>query len=233
MTKNGKRVFVVDAVILVMFLIIAFVVPFKMDGVFWLSILFGIISIGSQLYVLKIAFENAEDARSRFYGFPIVKIGVTYMIVQIVLSLALMTADIFVKIPAWIPAASYILAFGISAIGFIAADATREGVEHLERKFEADTTWMQNLRSVTASLPGQVSDLEVKKMLAELSDAFRYSDPVSSDVTAHIEKEITALVTELQNAVTRMEQDAVKERCGKITAQLKERNRICKLNKKK
>ena len=231
MTKNEKRVVIVDAIVLVMFLVIAFVVPFRMNAVFWISLVFGVLAIGVQLYVLKSAFAKGEDIRSKFYGFPIAKIGIAYMAVQVVLSLVFMILAKFLDVPVWIPVIGYILILGIAALGFIAADATRDEVEHLDNKLVVDTECMQSLRSIVYPLAGQVKDTETKKVLENLADEFKYSDPVSSEAIKEIESELTELVSELQKAVVDGDNSAVKELGKKISVALTERNRLCKLNK--
>ena len=68
-------------------------------------------------------------------------------------------------------------------------------------------------------------------MLRELSEKFRFSDPVSSDALAEIENDLTATVDELQAAVMENDIDSAKVLCAKVTATLEQRNTMCKLNK--
>lgn len=233
MTNTEKRVVVIDAIVLLLFLVIAFATPFHKNAAFWVSLIFGVIAIGIQFYVLKNAFTKGNDPKSRFYGFPIARIGICYMVCQIVLSLVCMTAGVFIEVPLWIPVIVYVLILGISAIGFISSDAMRDEIEHLDKVLAANTECMQNLRSIVYPLSGQTSDAEAKKVLEELSDEFRYSDPVSSDVIKNIEQELTELVYELQKTVIDADYRAIPEMCRKITGVLTERNRLCRLNKKR
>ena len=53
MSKAKVRVVTVMAVLLVVFSVIVFVLPFKKNSVFWLSYLFGILALAVQLYILK------------------------------------------------------------------------------------------------------------------------------------------------------------------------------------
>ena len=64
-----------------------------------------------------------------------------------------------------------------------------------------------------------------------LADEFRYSDPVSNDAIADAEADLSALVDELQIAVVDGDNGAVDKLCRKASAQLAERNRLCKLSK--
>ena len=86
MKKNIKG-YIILAILLVVFSVIAFAAPFSMKAPFWIAYVCGVIAIAFQLYVFNVAFANGEDVKSRFYGFPIAKIGVVYMIVQLIVSL--------------------------------------------------------------------------------------------------------------------------------------------------
>lgn len=230
MTKNEKRVCIVLAINLVVFVVISLVVPFVKSGVFWLSFVFGIIAIAVQLYVLKIAFGKDESPRSKFYGFPIAKIGFVYMVAQLLLSLVFMAIGFIC--PVWIPVIVYVVLLGGASIGFIAADVTRDEIERQDVVLKTDTECMQTLRSIVYPLSGQTEDGESSELLKKLAEEFKYSDPVSSDSIKDIEKDLTALVEELQKAVVDGDAQSVKGLGQKISVTLTERNRLCKLNKK-
>ena len=68
-------------ILLIVFSVITFVLPFKKNTLFWLSYAFGVFAILFQLYVLMKAFHGTESVRSRFYGFPIAKVGLIYMVI--------------------------------------------------------------------------------------------------------------------------------------------------------
>lgn len=230
MTKNEKRVCVVLAIILVVFAVISLAVPFVKGGVFWLSFVFGIIAIAVQLYVLKTAFGKDESPISKFYGFPIAKIGFVYMVAQLLLSLVFMAIGFMC--PIWIPVIVYVALLGGASIGFIAADVTRDEIERQDVVLKADTECMQTLRSIVYPLSGQIEDAECSELLKKMAEEFKYSDPVSSDSIKDIEKELTTLVEELQKAVVDGDIEAIRLFSHKISVTLTERNRLCKLNKK-
>lgn len=230
MTKNEKRTCGVLAILFVVFVVITLAVPFAKGGIFWLSFAFGIIAIAVQLYVLKSAFGKDESPRSKFYGFPIARIGFAYMVAQLALSLIFMGIGFIC--PVWIPVVIYVVLLGGASIGFIAADATRDEIERQDVVLKADTECMQSLRSIVYPLSGQVTDKDCSKLLQDLAEEFKYSDPVSSDAIKDIEQELSVLVDELQEAVVDADEEAINVLCQKIKISLTERNRLCKLNKK-
>ena len=231
MTKNQKRTLVVLAIVLIVFSILGFALPFKKNGLFWLSWLFGVLAIAVQVYVLKIAFNGADSVKSNFYGFPIAKIGIIYMVVQLVLSLIFMT--LAAVAPIWIAVVLYVLALAAAAIGFIGADAMRDEIGRQDVKLETDTSCITTLRSLVYPLAVRCNDADAKAALIELADEFRYSDPVSNDALKTIETELETAVAKLQEAVSAGNAEQITGECRKVSELLTERNRLCKLNKKK
>jgi len=231
MTKNQKRTLIVTIIVFVAFSVVAFALPFKKNGVFWLSYIFSTFAILAQIYVLKVAFSGTESVKSKFYGFPIAQIGIVYMGIQVVMSIIFM-ALAFIT-PIWIPLIVDVLLLAASAIGLISTDAMRDEIERQDVKLEIDTSCMTTLRSVVYSLPGKVDDNGLKSDLQNLADEFKYSDPVSGDSLKDIESELEQTVGELQSAVFNNQIDVVRDLVKKSRNILSERNRLCKLNKKK
>ena len=231
MEKNNNRQLILGGVALVVYLVLTLAIPFSKTAAFWIAFVFGLIAIAAQVYVMKVAFQKGEPVKSKFYGYPIARIGIIYLIVQLAVSFVLMALGFAFKVPAWAAIVFCVLVTGASAIGFIAAAIMRDEVERQDVKLKADVKAMRTLQSKAASIAGLCSDEETKKALTDLAEKFRYSDPVSSDATAALEADLTAAVDELQAAVVDGDLAAAKQLCVKIEAALNERNRICKLNK--
>ena len=226
--KNGIRFLVSVGILFVIFNVISFAVPFAKSSVFWISYVFGIIAILVQVAVMKIAFSGTDTARSKFYGFPIARIGVVYAIIQIILSILFMALSAF--IPFWIPLVLFVILLGISAIGFIAADATRDEIVRQDEKIVKDVSFMRNLQSKMNLLVEQCENPDLKKQVKALAEDIRYSDPVSNNSLNEIERELYFYIEDLQKAVVDNDENAF-EICKKAKTVLAERNRLCKLNK--
>ncbi len=229
MSTNGKRGYVVDAILLVVFTVIAFAPPFVMTPTFWLGYLCGVIAILAQIYFFTISFSKGEEVKSKFYGFPIARIGVIYMGVQLVISLIEMAASAF--IPTWVALVVNILPIAFAAIGSIAADIMRDEIVRQEVELKKDVHNISNLQSLSASFPGMCQDSEVKKVLQDLADEFRFSDPVSSEHTLELEGELKVMLNEIQSALIAGDYKRAQDLSARTKATLSERNRVCKLNK--
>ena len=231
MAKNQKRTLIVLAIVLIVFSVLAFVLPFEMNHLFWLSYLYGVFAIAVQLYVRKTAFNETDSVKSKFYGFPIVQIGIIYMAVQLLLSLIFMA--LAAAAPIKIAIILYVFVLAVAAVGFIGADAMRDEVERQDVKLETDTSCITTLRSQVYPLAGRCADAAAKAALTELADEFRYSDPVTSEALKTIEGDLKTAVAKLQEVVTAENAEQIKIRCREVTELLAERNQLCKLNKQR
>ena len=231
MTKNRKRSIALLGIMLVVFSVIAFALPFKRNGLFWLSYVFGLFSIVVQVYVAKVAFGVTDSLKSKFYGYPIKKIGTIYMLVQMMLSYIFMALSSIT--PIWLAIILYTILLAAGMIGFIGADAARDEIERQDVKVETSSSCMVTLRSLVYPLADCCEDADIKRALADLADEFRYSDPVSNDALLTIEGELETAVSVLQETVQNGEKAEIISACKNTSDILKERNRMCKLNKKK
>lgn len=231
MKKNTTRWWVILGAVLVVYNVIVFVVPFPKNPVFFLSWLFTLAAIGAQGYVVRTAFYRGEGVRSKFYGWPIAKIGLAYLAVQLALGLAFMALGLAVSVPVWLPLVLYVVLLGVSAAGFVAADAVRDEVVRQDVKLVKDTSFMHSLQAKAASLPGLTQDAQLARLLEQFAEELRYSDPVSGEALRDAEAELAARTGELQRAVADGDKEAALALERKARAALSERNRLCKLNK--
>ena len=232
MTKNRLRLYVSIFIIFVLFSVIAFAAPFERNTVFWLSYIFAVVALAAQLVVQPSALDlDGHDVRSKFYGFPLARIATVYLIVQLTLSLVFMALCKNMEIKTWVPLIAYVLISGISAIGFIAADAMKDEVVRQDTVHKANVGAMRALQSKAIFVAGQCEDAEAKKALNALAEALRFSDPVSNSSTTDIEENLAGLLEELGSAVMDKDYAAAKTLCAKASTLLADRNRMCKLNK--
>ena len=229
MTDNQKRGAAIGIILLLAFSIIAFALPFEKNAVFIISYLFGLLAIVVQFYVMKLAFKDGQSVRSRFYGIPIARISLICMAAQLIISLISMAFS--GRLPIWAALMIDVILFAVGAIGLIGADTIRDEIRHQEMRHEIDTVCMTRLKAITAALPDQCSNKEAKKELEKLVEAFRYSDPVSSEGTAAVEAELEKAVSELESIVVIGNFGQIAESSGAVMRLLAYRNRQCKLAK--
>ena len=229
MKRNTARGLALLAILLAVFCVIAFAVPFARTAVFWLGFGFGVFAILLQLYIFKSAAAANGDARSRFYGFPVARIGVIYLAGQLIVSLVEMA--LAGALPAWVPLVINILLAALALAGCITVETMRDEIARQDVKLRKDVSRMRELQSLSASLVGMCSDEALKATVQKLADEFRYSDPVSSERTQALEEDMRARLNDIQQALVDGDAASARALCGKLTGVLAERNRICAVNK--
>lgn len=229
MKKNVLRMGILLAVVLVVFSVVAFAVPFRKNAIFWISYYFGVLAVGAQSYTLYQTFFRETQAKSRFYGFPILRIGLLYMVVQLVISLIFMAAAAIS--PIWLPVVVDIVVLGLAVMGLIAADTAKDEIQCQEQAARDKVSTIRGLQSKARRLVSQCEDPQLRADVTKLSEALRYSDPVSSDALAEIEGELEEYMGELQKAVSERELSAARALCQRTMDVLTERNQLCQLNK--
>lgn len=226
MKKDTVRSLVVAAVILAVYHLIVFAVPFAKTAVFWISYGFSLAAFALAMASLYYAFLRKSDAKSKFYGFPIARIGVVYGLAQLTVGLGFMALGQW--IPWWLVLTVCALGFAVAAVGLVGAESVTEEIRVQDGKLKTDVRRMRSLQSKVSRMAAQTGDAAI----AALAEEFRYSDPVSDEAIADAEEDLAAAVEELQAAVVDDDKAAVAQLCRRISALLSERNRLCRLNKK-
>jgi len=225
MKKDAVRGIAALGIVAVVYILISFLIPFSHKAPFWIAFVFGLAAIAVAAAAIYIAFVKQPDAKSRFYGFPIARIGVLYGVIQIAASVLAMALAAW--IPGWIVALLFVIALGAALIGLIGAEVVVEEIQKQDVKLKKDVSLMRSLQSKVNHMASQFDNSAVRT----LAEEFRYSDPVSNDAIADVEADLEAAVDELQRAIIDDDKAAVAQLCRKTSAVLAERNRLCKLNK--
>lgn len=225
MKKGTLRGITALGILLVLYHLAVFLIPFAKTAVFWLSYGFTLTAFAVGAGAVLMAFGRKADAKSRFYGFPVARVGIVYAAVQLIAGLVFMGIGKWVFW--WIPALVYAMALGAALLGLIATEATLEEIQTQDAKLKKDVTAMRALQSKVCRLAGDCEVPALKKLAEEL----RYADPVSSHATEAAEADLADLVSQLELAAVQGGRDGVEALCRKATAALSERNRLCKLNK--
>ena len=229
MSKNENRGYSVLIILFVLFNVVSFVIPFSKNSSFFVAYIFGIIAILFQIYIIKMYLVKGKKVKSRFYGFPIVQIGVVYLFVQILLSIIEMI--IANMLASWLAIVINILSLSLALVGCITADVMKDEIQRQDEELSKKISNMRELQTVSENLVKICTDNAGKEHVKRVADAFKYSDPVSSEQTEDIEHNLKILLEELQNGIMDKDNELVKELCEEINAKLSERNRICILNK--
>lgn len=220
MKKNKAQGYLILAIAFVLVSVVAFVLPTQKTSVFWIAYAFTVLAFAAQLLIWKVAWNSAETLKSKFLGFPIIRVGYIYLVVQIVAFAILVGAAAIV--PNWVAVIVCCLILGASAVCLIATDAGRNEIERVEQKVQSKVSALKMLQIDVEMLAKTEADSEVKSKLTKLAEKIRYSDPMSSDALTELEGAIAGKVKELKTSLDK------RSLIAEIDTLLSERNTKCK-----
>ena len=222
MKKNSVMAYAVLAISFTLFNVIAFVIPTAKTATFWIAYAFTVIAFASQIAIWKVAFNGANTLKSKFLGIPLIPVGITYWIIQIIAFVVFMALPLTAS---WIAVVVCALILGISAICLIGTEIGREEISRVEEKVEKKVFYIKSLQVDIEMLSSTESDVDTKAALIKLAEKIRFSDPMSSEALAELEAEISAKVKELKTAENKAEIITV------LDSLIVERNKKAKLLK--
>lgn len=228
--KDTKRWFISILLLLAIYLIIVLLIPINRTVNFWISLVFTLIAFFLNGLTGYKSFIIHKEAKSRFYGFPVVKIAVFYGIVQLILGSIVMCTGVL--IPVWLSIIVFCTLLGFSVIGLISADSVVEQINNQDEAFHKNVSLMRSLQSKLSQMATQCDSEEIRADIYKLAQEFRFSDPVSNDTLEDVERDLSAAIEELQDALIERDIGSAKSLCKKVSGILSERNRLCKLNKR-
>lgn len=202
MKKNSVMAYAVLAISFALFNVIAFVIPTAKTATFWIAYAFTVIAFASQIAIWKVAFNGANTLKSKFLGIPLIPVGITYWIIQIIAFVVFMALPLT---ESWIAVVVCALILGISAICLIGTEIGREEISRVEEKVEKKVFYIKSLQVDIEMLSSTESDVDTKAALIKLAEKIRFSDPMSNEALAELETEISAKVKELKTAENKAE----------------------------
>jgi len=226
-SKNKGLSLVTVFIILAAYNVIAFVLPFDRGGMFWTGYGFSMAAIlltaGVGFYAL-----GREGLRSKVYGWPLLSLVWRYLIAQLIIGLLEM---ILAFIPFQYGIVLNVILLGACLIGLIAADIGKEEIERIDEKVKEKVFYIKLLQADVEGMVSKTADEATKKVLKDLAEAIRYSDPMSSLQLATIENKIEAKVAGLADVVGDSDSVTIKSLCDELQQLIAERNRKCKILK--
>ena len=100
MKKSTLQAIVIVVMVLIAYNIAVFMIPCLKTPTFWISWGFTLLSFAVAGYAVYTSMIQESDTKSRFYGFPIAKIGAVYGLAQLIAGLLFMALATYV--PVWL-----------------------------------------------------------------------------------------------------------------------------------
>ena len=222
MKKNNLMSYLALGILFVLFNLIAFLIPTEKNATFWTAYVFSVIAFSVQIPLWKIAFGKKDTLKSKFLGIPVIHVGITYLIIQLIAFAVFM---IFPTLPVWLAVIVCAIILATSALCIIAGQAGANEINRVEEKIKIKRAFIQFLQTDIEMLAESETDTETKAELKKLAEKVRFSDPMSHEMLGELESRISAKVEEMKISSNKI------FLIGEIDLLLTERNKKCRILK--
>lgn len=201
MKKDSVKGYVLIGIIFILITVVSLAIPTSKNAAFWIAYIFTVVALAAQIVLWKRTFGHKE-LKSKFLGFPIVHIGIVYLIAQIAVLFVFVFAE---KLPAWSALVTCTVIAAMAAIFMIAADVGRTEIEKVEQKVQGKVFYIKNLQVDIEILASAEKDAKTKKALEQLAEKIRFSDPISNEQLASLEEKISIAVENMKSSDDKLE----------------------------
>ncbi len=222
MKKNTFVSYLALGIVFALFHVIAFVIPTEKTATFWTAYAFSIAAFAIQISLWKIALGKKDTLKSKFLGIPVIYVGITYLVIQLIAFAIFM---IFPTLPVWLTVVVCAIILALSALCAIAGHAGANEINRVEEKIKVKRAFIQFLQTDIEMLAESETDTETKTALKKLAEKVRFSDPMSHELLGELESRISAKAEEMKTVTDK------KALIGEIDLLLTERNKKCKILK--
>jgi len=208
MSKKRVMAYTSFVVALAIFNLLVFAIIRNREPSFWINYGFAILAFLVQPVIWEVILGRNKSLKSKFLGFPIIYVGSIYFCIQMILFVVLVL----------IPSVSPLLALsinlivaGVAIISLAIVEIGKDEVSRIEEKVSGKRFLIDELLIEVEMLARSQSDPIIRKVLDELAEKIRFSDPMSSNILAAIEEEIRLKVFALKNFETSKMVESVKD----------------------
>jgi hypothetical protein len=189
---------------------------------FWLGYACSIALAG---FCVAVIWKGFGSQKSFFMGLPLASLTLIFLIVQLLLSF------VVALLPFTLALIAEVILLGLCLVCSLGALLGRHVVEGREQEIKEKVFYIQSIAANLEGLASLAPDADIQKKLNALYETVRYSDPMSNDSLAPIERRIEEQAAVLSEQVNSKDWESVSSLCGTLTHLVEERNRKCRLLK--
>lgn len=193
------------------------------DSAFWIIYVTIFISFIGQA-VCSYIYAKKDKKEERFLYIPVVLISYIALLMTLLLALQAMTLRF---LPDWFTIIVAILVVAYYAFGVLRTIAAAEMILDTSERVDNQTQVIYSLIARAKALQ-QVANEEILPFANKVYELFRYSDPMSSSVTASVDNELVMLFEKFSIAVQNGKKDTAEYAYKNIGVKIAERNELCK-----
>ena len=236
--KKGFSAYVaVWGIAFVVFSVISFIAQAELLGShsfessFWIGYGFIVVSFVGLLVCAHLAFKSTAEHKelvSLFYKYPLISLSYWGVIAMAIVGSIVMAVP---KIPNWIGVVICLIILAIAAIEIIKAYTAASYVTTIDDKIAISTSFVKTMAVKAEGIADRAKTDTVKAACIKITEAIRYSDPMSHQGLFDTENRISFAFDQFSLAVDGTDDTKVLEAADELTSLINERNRLCKLMK--
>ncbi len=184
----------------ILFNIICFVTPNKINGhnkftgAFWSGYIFIMLAFVINL-VFSIYTFTSKNEREQEIHFPIMYVGIFELAIMVIAGGIIMLTP---NVSNWIAIVVCYSVLVISGVLSLAMDTVGRNATDTNMSFNEKTAVWRLVKQDSNLLLRYVSSEDEKRLVNEIIEAIKYSDPVSSEMTIEIEEDIAYRLKKIQ-----------------------------------
>ncbi len=229
MKKARNTFLIIWAICFALYNVIVFVVPNENYGTdnFWIGYALITAALVGNLISSFIALNSKSNAKI-FNNIPLI----TTSIVETVISS--IAGAIFIAVPgikSWAVVVVSAVILAVSAIVSLIAKSAADTVGDIDDKIKKQTSFIKGITLDAELLMSSATTPEIKDEIKKVYEAFRFSDPMSSDALNDVEGRIQNQFNLLQEVTITEDTDRVSQVAKDLLSLIDYRNKKCKISK--
>ncbi len=198
------------------------------NEVFWVSYVFMFLAFAAVVAATLVTLRTV-DAEAIFMNIPLLSFSIFYFCAELFVSFVFMLFRGIAPMP---------LAAAIQAImllGFIIfavlALMSKEAVQSINKNIDTKVRTIKNLSVDVKILEDQCTDKELQHELHKITEAIRFSDPMTTEVTEELDELIKGKVRELKFQCSNNNKNEAMQTCSQLRSYISERNQRLEYSK--
>ena len=228
--KRARNTFlIIWAICFALYNVIVFVVTNENYGTesFWIGYALITASLVGNLVCSFIALNTKSNAKV-FYKIPLIAISIVGIVASTIAGAFVMTVP---DIETWVGVIVSFAILAIVAIVILGAKSTADIIGEIDDIVRTETSFIRGITLDAELLMSSAGNDEIKAEIKKVYEAFRFSDPMSSDALNDIEDRIQNQFNLLQEVVITENTEKVSQVSKDLLNLIDYRNKKCKITK--
>lgn len=227
MSKKYPLIITISLTSLYSLISFLFFKPFNL--VFFISYIFGLISISFLFLSFKYCFLNDKPRNEKLITWPVFRVAYIYFVLQLILSPVFMSFSLVT--PFYVALLVCLLLFIVAIImAYLAKSKIEKAIEQ-DKKARTTTSFVVLLKAQIMNMHTQTANMEMKNQLDLMLDALNTTSPVNNESLTQLENEIQAQLYKIKDLLLEKNIAEFNVNCEKFILLIHKRNEECAFNK--